>query len=76
MNKQQLDILEKAFAADIDMAAGGIGIFQTRSKVAKQLEEEGYIRKVKIQTGLVNIEGYRLTDLGHIIYCQSAGCEK
>ena len=75
MNKQQLDILEKAFVADIDMAAGGIGIFQQHSKVAQQLENDGYLRKVKIKLGLVTIEGYRLTDLGHIFYCQSERCK-
>lgn len=38
MNKRELDLLEKVFAAEI---AGNL--FQTNSKLAKKLEEEGYI---------------------------------
>ena len=78
MNKQSLDLLEKVFAAEIEGAQRGCGrFFQTKSKLAQQLEADGYLVKDKeILRGRlpVTIEGYRLTLLGNATYCMSERC--
>ncbi len=78
MNKKELDVLEKCFEAEINGAVnGGVGLFQTQSKVAKNLEEEGFLVLDKVvMKGVfpVTIKGYRLTLLGNITYCTSSRC--
>lgn len=75
MNKRELDILEKCFAAEIDGAiTKGIGLYQTSSKLTNRLEADGYIvKETRILEGRppVTIEGYRLTVLGNLTYCMS-----
>lgn len=71
LNKRSMALLEKAFAAEI---AGGLGLMQTKSKLAAQLVEEGYLMQVteRINCRLpVTVEGYRLTHLGRLTYCLS-----
>lgn len=76
MKKHELQILERAFAAEIDGALmGGPGVIQTRSKVAKQLEDEGYLSTVTVAYGgriPVTVTGYVLTHAGRIAYCSTA----
>jgi len=78
MNKRELDLLEKVFAAEIDGAMKGyLGIHQTKSKLAEKLWKEGYL--IKRTTKLkgwppVTIEGYRLSLLGNATYCTSERC--
>lgn len=77
MNKQSLDLLEKVFAAEINGVVDGIGLFRTKSKLAKKLEDSGYIIKDFVILGgrfPVKIEGYRLTLLGNMTYCTSERC--
>ena len=73
MDKRSLSILEKAYSAEIDGALRGhSGIFQTRSRLAKKLETDGYLVKVShVISGSmpVTVEGYRLTLLGNATYC-------
>lgn len=78
MNKRVLDLLENVFSAEIDGAVNnGLGLFQTKSKLAKKLESEGYLVKDKIVFGgrfPVTCEGYRLTLMGNATYCMSERC--
>lgn len=78
MNRRELDLLERAFAAEIDAAVGGgIPVIQTRSKLAKQLMNDGYLRWCEVALpGFppVVVEGYALTLLGNLTYCTSERC--
>ena len=72
MNKAQLDMLEKIFDAEINGS-----LHETKSKVAKQLELDGYIvrhvRNVgKDRFGIISITGYALTIQGNMAYCMSS----
>lgn len=76
MNKKELDILEKAFEADIASSLNNnlFPIIQTKSKIAKKLCEDGYLDEVSMQYGYVFVKGYTLTMRGHIAYCGSDRC--
>lgn len=78
MNKRSLELLEKVFGAELEGALNnGIGLFQTRSKLAEQLEADGYLTKHTTTIGgrfPVNVTGYRLTLLGNLTYCTSDLC--
>lgn len=78
MNKQSLDLLERAFAAEIDGAMNKhLGLLQTRSKAAKKLEEDGMlvaVRETLYSTIPVVVCGYRLTERGRMEYCMSDRC--
>jgi hypothetical protein len=80
MKNKELDILERAFCAQIDYDFGnGFGIIQTKSKVAKQLAEDGFLKNVQIRLGgnlPVTIEGYALTLQGNLTYCTSDRCKR
>lgn len=77
LSRREFALLEKAFVAEIDGAMGdGIGLMQTKSKLAQKLELGGYILKKKriLQgrgRGLLVIEGYTLTEKGRFTYCMS-----
>lgn len=77
MNKRKLALLERAFSAEIDSAlSGGLGIMQTRSKLADDLVLDGYLAKAKRTIAghlSVTRDGYVLTELGRYAYCVS--CE-
>lgn len=88
MNKKQLDILEKAFSAQVDSAMkqdiasaqnNPFGIIQTKSKVAKQLCDDGYLEYTQVNFGRhglpVTIKGYILTIKGNLAYCTSDRCK-
>jgi len=79
VNKKELLILEKAFAAGIDQALSGtsLGIIQTKSKLAVKLAEQGFLELVTIRLGgriPVLVTGYQLTLLGNFTYCSSDLC--
>lgn len=74
MNKADLDMLEKIFAAEISGS-----LYETSSKVAKHLEtDEFIIRDEKIlgrdRFGVTRVTGYRLTLKGNTAYCMSERC--
>lgn len=77
MNKRELALLEKAFAAEIDAALtkNGFGFMQTKSKLADKLVADGLLEKVERKQqwgcGVACFTGYRLTLLGHMTYCMS-----
>lgn len=68
MNKSDLEVLERAFCREISGC-----LFQTKSKQAKRLAEEGFLRHVKFQDGQgwlrMTVEHYELTHLGRLTYC-------
>ena len=74
MNKQTMALLEKAFAAEIDFYLNQslLPLIQTKSKLAKQLAEEGLLQLVdEVLPGKfpVRVTGYMLTELGRFEYC-------
>jgi len=77
MKKQELKMLEKIYAAEINGAlSGGCHLFQTKSKIADALTTEGYVRKRTMVLSFggmfpVHIEGYELTELGRMAYCMT-----
>jgi hypothetical protein len=75
MNKQELDILGKAFECEVNGAlSGSTGIFQSKSKVAEKLCIDGYLIKSERQAkGVLPmiIRGYELTHAGRFVYCNS-----
>lgn len=76
MNKAKLDILEKAFACQIDFSQDGtlFPFIQSKSKAAKELCAQEFLEDVAIILGNVTIRGYQLTLLGNFAYCSSSRC--
>ena len=76
MNKSSLQLLEKVFASEIDGALSSSSrLYQTKSKLAKTLADEGYLVEVEETLGgrfPVKIKGYELTHLGRMAYCVEA----
>ena len=74
MKKQAMDMLEKVYEAEINGT-----LHKTESKIAKELEADGYIvldEKVicKDRFGTVILKGYRTTLKGNAEYCMSERC--
>lgn len=74
MNKKEMDMLEKVFAAEIEG-----NLLETESKVAKELELNGYIvldekEVCRDRFGMVMVRGYRTTLKGNAEYCMSERC--
>lgn len=80
MKKSKLEILERAFMAEIDGAMGkGIGLLQTKSKLARELADEGYLVSYTLTSEgrfPTSISGYILTEIGHMTYCTSEFCSR
>lgn len=74
MTKPEIQLLEKAFDAEIQAAftTHGIHLLQTKAKLAAKLAEEGYLRAATIVWRGVTIKGYELTHAGRAIYCAFA----
>ncbi|HGH7262927.1 TPA: hypothetical protein ACHQNL_002685 [Serratia marcescens] len=77
MNKRQIKLLEDAWELDIGHALKEypIPLLQTKSKVAKQLADDGYLELVTLRSkeklGEIIFEGYRITHAGIFAYCMS-----
>lgn len=72
MNKTELQLLEKVWEAEINGAlSSGIHLFQTKSKLAAKLADEGYLNFTHTKFQGVKITGYELTHLGRLTYCAS-----
>jgi hypothetical protein len=74
MTKAELDFLERVFAAEIDGR-----VYQTKSKMAKRMEDDGYILKTSKSFGKdrfrkIIVTGYVLTIKGNFTYCTSKRC--
>lgn len=79
LNKQSLALLERVFVAEVEAGvSGGIGVMQTKSRIARRLVEDGYLTEATvILPGRFAIEvvGYRLTHLGRMTYCSTCKAE-
>lgn len=77
MNKAELKMLEKLFAAEVDAALSGnelLSIVQSKSQLLPKLEAEGYVRRVRRELKgrfPVVVEGWELTLAGNAAYCLS-----
>lgn len=73
MNKKKLAILERAWEADIAcaMKESPYPIFQSKSKAAQELADEGYLEYVEFTDRGIRFKGYHITHLGILTYCQS-----
>lgn len=75
MDKKSLRLLEQVFEAEIKGALSrGPRLFQTKSKLAKKLVEDGYLEEDEFVFGgrfPVRVRGYVLTHLGRLTYCSS-----
>ena len=73
MKKRELELLERAFAQEVEAAiTGSLHLIQTRSKLATKLVEDGFLRESEITLGgglPVKIKGYELTEAGRLAYC-------
>ena len=74
MTKTEMDMLEKVYASEITG-----NLLETKSKVAKKLEDEGYIELdeeeiCRDRFGIVKKIGYRTTLKGNMEYCMSERC--
>lgn len=71
MNKPELQLLGKVWEAEVNAAlsSNGIHVFQTKSKVAEKLAQEGLIELATVNFKGVKILGYQLTHLGRFTYC-------
>ena len=80
MNKSELRLLEKIYAAEIDAALSNnplVGVFQTKSKLIHKLKADGLVEEIsftlppKPPFGSMTIKGWGLTLLGNATYCFS-----
>lgn len=73
MNKKELAILEKAWDAEISCALKEIPlpIIQTKSKVARQLCDDGFLDEVTLNYQMATFKGYQINHFGIFAYCQS-----
>jgi hypothetical protein len=73
MKKSELKILEKVFEAEVQAAFSthGIHLFQTKSKVAAKLAEEGFLNFCQINFSGLRVSGYELTHAGRLAYCST-----
>lgn len=73
MNKREIELLERAFSAEIEAALNhGIRLMQTKSKLAKKLVEDGFLVESKMTLPgrlPIVIAGYELTHAGRFAYC-------
>jgi spermidine synthase len=78
MNKRELNLLERAYNAEIEGALNKTGVYvmQTKSKLADKLVKEGFLNRIEqvFNAGWhgalqVRVDGYVLTDAGRLFYC-------
>ena len=73
MTKEDMALLEKAYAAEVDAALSNSELYMMQTKAtlrADALVEDGLLRKVsKTFAGRYAVEGYALTEAGRLAYC-------
>lgn len=79
MTKTELDLLERAFDAEIRSALEPhrLPLIQTRSKVARKLVDDGLLYEVEHTLGgrfPIKVRGFALTHAGRYAYCSSPRC--
>lgn len=67
MAKSVFNLLDRVFGAEVE----GRLPYQTKSKLAKELEEFGYLEFGGEKMGVVVVSGYYLTQAGRMAYCQA-----
>jgi len=78
MNTRDINLLEKAFEAEIKSAVNKSRLYmiQTKSKRAESLVASGLLIKVSETLGAgFTVSGYALTDAGRQAYCTSKRCQ-
>ena len=74
MTKAELDFLERVFDAEINGR-----MYQTKSKMAKKMEDQGFIiaceERFGSVLGVIICKGYHLTIKGNFTYCTSERCK-
>jgi hypothetical protein len=67
MSKSVFSLLDRVFGAEVE----GRLPYQTKSKLARELEEFGYLEFGSEKMGIVSVSGYYLTLAGRMAYCQA-----
>ncbi len=76
LSKAKIALLERAFTAEVDSAHHECpNVVRSRSRTASQLVEEGLLLHARVVWHGVIIEGFRLSDLGRIAYCEHCKTE-
>lgn len=75
VNKRELALLERAFAAEIQAALeGGPGLIQPKGKLIDKLVADGLLCHVSETLSghpPITLRGYELTHLGRFVYCSA-----
>ena len=75
MTKEDMALLEKAYAAEVDAALSKSELYMMQTKAtnrANRLVADGMLRKVnKTFSGRYTVEGYALTEAGRLVYCMT-----
>lgn len=66
MAKSVFNMLGKVFLAEIE----GRLPYQTKAKLAAEMEEFGYLRSGSERIGAATVSGYYLTHAGRLAYCE------
>ena len=66
MAKSVFNMLERVFAAEVENRLP----YQTKSKLAVEMEEFGYLELGSERMGVVTVSGYYLTHAGRLAYCE------
>ena len=66
MAKSVFNMLERVFAAEVENRLP----YQTKSKLAVEMEEFGYLELGSERMGVVTVSGYHLTHAGRLAYCE------
>jgi hypothetical protein len=74
MTKAELAILGRVYEREVSAAlSGGERLFQSRSKIAARLADEGFLERRSVTFGrgalAVTVKGYELTHAGRLAYC-------
>lgn len=71
MNKKQLAILERAWEAEIacSLKEQPLPIIQTKSKIARQLCDDGFLDEVSLNYQMATFKGYQINHIGIAAYC-------
>lgn len=72
MTKKTFELLGRIFAAEVD----GRLPYQSKSKEYPKLEEDGLCEGVTRRFGPVIVQGWILTHLGRMAYCQACPDEE
>ncbi len=75
MNKKEIALLERAYAAEVNAALSksGVHVMQTKAKkLADKLVADGLLREISMRPPgpwPCTVEGYELTEAGRLAYC-------